>query len=195
MRLTLVLAYLISITGLLVPAQACERAAEDRDVFLDVRDEELRILIVNVSDTCTIRFIDTYDVDAANPPRDVPWFLFWKISDGRGQILSRTDYQKSPWYGYASGRFIESDGPPLSRPLTRLAPGEVRLVRVGLHAMMRHVSAVRVLEKKPDLPWGRAVQVEVMFDVYDRAAARGPSSHVAHVTSKPFVHKLPKTRD
>jgi hypothetical protein len=170
---------------------ACERPASNGDVFFDVRGDELRILIVNVSDPCAIRFIDVYEIDNERPLREVPWLLYWKVSDLRGRTLSRTDYQNGPWYGYGSSRLIESDSVPLTRPPKLLRLGETRLVRVSMHAMMRHVSGVLQLEKKPDLPWGRAVQVELMFHAFDRASASvGPNTNVVDVTSNAFVYTL-----
>jgi hypothetical protein len=190
MRLALLLA-LLCCWAISPTARACERPAANGDVFLDVRGDELRILIVNVSDACMIRFIDVYEIDYERPLRDVPWMLYWKVSDLRGRMLSRTDYLSSGWYGYgSSGRLIYSDSAPLTRPPTVLRPGESRLVRVSLHAMMQHVSGVLLMEKKPDLPWGRAVQIELQFHAFDRPAARGPTANVVDVTSNAFVYKL-----
>jgi len=189
MRWALVLALLIMFAA--SPGQACERPASNGDVFLDVRGDELRILIVNVSDACAIRFIDVYDVDTEQPLREVPWLLYWKVNDRKGRVLSRTDHQRGAWYGYgAFGRLIYSDSVPLTKPPTVLQPGKTRLVRVSVHSMMQHLSGVLLMEKKRDLPWGQAVQVELMFHVFDRVTPGRATVNVANVTSSAFIHTL-----
>jgi hypothetical protein len=65
MRLTLVWASLIGVVGFLMPAHACERPASSEDVCVDTKGEELRIVIVNVSDACT----STRPLPITHPPK------------------------------------------------------------------------------------------------------------------------------
>jgi len=168
---------------------SCERPIAKSDIFIDVGGGDLSIIFANISDACTINFVDVYDVEK-DPLRAVPWFVFVRVRDRTGKTLSETDLTDD-WFGYTIARLIFSDGPPTWRRPTLLKAREAWVVRVPLCHMMEHLSLNLVHEKRPDLPWGKTVVIEAAVKVVSKTpGAASTALPSARVQTEPFLYNL-----
>lgn len=162
---------------------ACERFARTDDLFVEVREAAVRVVIVNTSDNCALLFSDNLRT-APGQESDHPTTMLIRVESLAGAELSN-------WYQYFSGEPRDF----LDFTLTRLEPGQARVKRVGIAGLLWRIDGHLEGAGRSRLPWGSTVVVRIKMLLFvDRDAAAGrvrDDSKRIEVETTPFLFKLP----
>jgi hypothetical protein len=120
---------------------------------------------------------------------DKPWFVYVKVKDLDGRLLSETEMRGASW-----SKMGFSASEPYWGPLVRLAPGEARVVRTNVGKFLSDMHGGRLLEGRPGLPWGKRVTLEVVVAVHAFARDATERSRIVTVRTPSILYQLPPER-
>jgi hypothetical protein len=189
----------LGLLGLFVPCgqaggspapRDCERFLRADDVLIDIRDEDVKIVIVNTSDKCTLLFADNLKT---GPGQDhlPPNLVSVRVESPDGAVLSETKFM-GEWY-----TSLRADGGILTFTLTRLPAGQTRVKRESFTGLLWWIDNFLVEEGRDPMPWGKRVVLQVRVVVFvdpDAAAGRfGKAPKTVEIVTAPVLYTLPKT--
>lgn len=195
MRIVLV-RFLVSVCAFMAaPALACERAIERKDIFVDVNDDEVSVVVINADKRCSLRISDWLRTKPGDED-EFPEALSTWVALTDGTVLSSKEPCITPgWHGSREKGYLS----PESLRATRLAPGEVRIKRVKIWRLLDGLDYERTVAcGRRGLPWGYPVTLRISvvlplnaFDGEDWPPEMpGP---VLEFVTHPFQFTLPAT--
>jgi hypothetical protein len=164
-----------------------------QDIHIDVKGSALTVLIVNVSDKCSIRFSDGLKT-APGQEKAWPSGLSVRVESLNGEVLSRTKYM-GDWF--AAVEQINTMH-PTDFSLITVGPGAMRVKLWTIGRLFRGIDSLLHTEGSKGLPWGSQVvlRVKVLVIADPEAAAgrfRGTRSRSVEASTPPFLFTLPKS--
>ena len=93
------------------PAHAgssCRRAAAASDLFIDIKGDDVTILVANIVDDCAIVFPDSLRVAADGDGR-LPWYVYIRVEDIDGKVLTGSKRNPLLPAGWWSPMVLDSD--------------------------------------------------------------------------------------
>lgn len=167
-----------------LPDPPCERPVFVSDVAFSLRGDELRIVIANRSDRCTVRIGHP---GVMGRYADIPFSMVVLVTAMNGETLSNTDadVEGQKWSSMARYR---------DRPVVFLQAGESYTSRVNVSAIMREMAEDLVAAGRPELPWGEEVFVELEISVMGYPLFHESDWTETYVSSPKFTYRLPPRR-
>jgi hypothetical protein len=176
------------------PALACERAIERKDIFVDVKDDDVSVVVVNTDRRCALRLSDWLRTKVGDEEAFPEALSVWaERTDGLVLTGGRPFCGAPGWHVSAEVAYDT----PIPLGVTRLAPGEARVKRLKIWRLLDGLDWARGACGKPGLPWGMPVtlRIKVLLPFDAITAEHEPSkeqgSDVLEFVTHPFQMNLP----
>jgi hypothetical protein len=167
----------------------CLRPAKTQDLRLDVKDDVASIVIANVTDHCSIFFVDPPQLPGDTGQTGMSGGTIVRLTAPDGRQLSITNPGEPTSDGWFPGMNLDR---AFDQPRVTLRARERRVFPMNLANIVREIAKEKVAAELPDLPWGKTIFVQVSLTLLAPNDERGGEQIGSHKAFKRFKYDLPE---